>query len=134
MLEGKEVYRLTSTRIIAENSPSWKYGGNAVLYGDIDYDADPSWSRKARGICISDGLNKMRGWGDDLNARGYSFYPLDYSKDEVLNARKELRRKRVRCQLYSGDKASEESFKALSGQEVQICTFLLMELMFRLVR
>ena len=121
MLEGKEVYRLTSTRIIAENSPSWKHGGNAVLYGDIDYDADPLVVKKKPEVSVfSDGLNKMRGWGDDLHARGYSFYPLDYSKDEVLNARKELRRKRVRCQLYSGDKASEESFKALSGQEVQI--------------
>lgn len=121
MLEGKEVYRLTSTRIIAENSHSWKHGGNAVLYGDIDYDAEPLVvKKKPEESVFSDGLNKMRGWGDDLNARGYSFYPLDYSKDEVLNARKELRRKRVRCQLYSGDKASEESFKALSGQEVQI--------------
>lgn len=121
MLKGKEVYRLTSTRIIAENSHSWKHGGNAVLYGDIDYDAEPLVVKKKPEVSVfSDGLNKMRGWGDDLNARGYSFYPLDYSKDEVLNARKELRRKRVRCQLYSGDKASEESFKALSGQEVQI--------------
>lgn len=121
MLEGKEVYRLTSTRIIAENSHSWKHGGNAVLYGDIDYDAAPLVVKKKPEVSVfSDGLNKMRGWGDDLNARGYSFYPLDYSKDEVLNARKELKRKRVRCQLYSGDKASEESFKALSGQEVQI--------------
>ena len=121
MLEGKEVYRLTSTRIIAENSHSWKHGGNAVLYGDIDYDAEPLVVKKKPEVSVfSAGLNKMRGWGDDLNARGYSFYPLDYSKDEVLNARKELRRKRVRCQLYSGDKASEESFKALSGQEVQI--------------
>lgn len=121
MLEGKEVYRLTSTRIIAENSPSWKHGGNAVLYGDIDYDGEPLVvKKKPEESVFSDGLNKMRGWGDDLNARGYSFYPLDYSKDEVLNARKELRRKRVRCQLYSGDKASEESFKALSGKNVQI--------------
>lgn len=121
MLEGKEVYRLTSTRIIAENSPSWKHGGNAVLYGDIDYDAEPLVvKKKPEESVFSDGQNKMRGWGDDLNARGYSFYPLDYSKDEVLNARKELRRKRVRCQLYSGEKASEESFKALSGKEVQI--------------
>lgn len=121
MLEGKEVYRLTSTRIIAENSPSWKHGGNAVLYGDIDYDVEPlAVKKKPEESVYSDGLNKMRGWGDDLNVRGYSFYPLDYSKDEVLNARKELRRKRVRCLLYSGDKASEESFKALSGKEVQI--------------
>lgn len=76
MLEGKEVYRLTSTRIIAENSPSWKYGGNAVLYGDIDYDADPLVVKKKPEVSVfSDGLNKMRGWGDDLNARGYSFYP-----------------------------------------------------------
>ena len=121
MLEGKEVYRLTSTRIIAENTPSWKHGGNAVLYGDIDYDAEPlAVKEKPEESVFSDGLNKMRGWRDDLNARGYSFYPLDYSKDEVLNARKELRRKRVRCQLYSGDKASEDSFKALSGKEVQI--------------
>lgn len=121
MLEGKEAYRLTSTRIIAENSPSWEHGGNAVLYGDIDYDAEPLVVKKMpEESGFSDGLNKMRGWGDDLNARGYSFYPLDYSKDEVLNARKELRRKKVRCQLFSGDKASEESFKALSGKEVQI--------------
>lgn len=64
MLKGKEVYRLTSTRIIAENSHSWKHGGNAVLYGDIDYDAEPLVVKKKPEVSVfSDGLNKMRGWG-----------------------------------------------------------------------
>lgn len=64
MLEGKEVYRLTSTRIIAENSHSWKHGGNAVLYGDIDYDTEPLVVKKKPEVSVfSDGLNKMRGWG-----------------------------------------------------------------------
>ena len=58
MLKGKEVYRLTSTRIIAENSHSWKHGGNAVLYGDIDYDAEPLVVKKKPEVSVfSDGLN-----------------------------------------------------------------------------
>lgn len=124
LLVGKNVFRLTSTRLLAEAIPKVKTRSKAILFGDIDYDASPKMIEKLdcqynqkNSVCSE---KMMRGWGDDLYDRGYSFYPLEYSKEEIINGKKTLRKKGYQVSVISGVEATEESFKELSGKGVSI--------------
>lgn len=101
--EKFDMYRLSSTRILAKKRKPNQWSG-AVLYGGIEYDATN----------VSP---------NDADARGERQIKLTYlagTDKEVRDIDKLLSSKQIHVDLYQEENATEESFKKLSGSDVQL--------------
>ena len=114
-----EIYRMSSTRFLAmEYTP--KPMKNSVLYGGIFYDSDTTTMKQesdrysTRSVSISSfsDLNKEENHG--------SLNYLPGTKTEVENIYVKLKKKKVKTTVYEGSAANEESFKALSGKDIEL--------------
>lgn len=117
MSDKRNYYRLTSTRELAKKQRVKKMT-YASLYGGIRYDISPSSNltgeeteserlvRTAPRLCVPmDSLSISRG--------GWAYLPG--TKEEAESISSTLSSRKVRNDLYEGETATEESFKALSG-------------------
>ena len=100
-----DLRRVSSTRKLTQHT-SKETITTATLYGGITYDVDV----KDRAVCsmYDDGVD--RGSVSDLVG----------TIEEVENISQMLRNRKVKYQIYSADKANEESFKALSGKHQDV--------------
>lgn len=126
-MEGKDCYRLSSTRELVTHKPS-EVGKSATLFGGIDYDAtyaslrstaknEPSATYLADNtMTIPVGLN--RGGFNYSTMRGtrYSVSRLPHSKTEIQEISAFLKKNGFFVQDCDTIRATEGSFKALSGQ------------------
>lgn len=126
-MEDKDCYRLSSTRELVTHKPS-EGGKSATLFGGIDYDAtyaslkstaknEPSATYLADNtMTIPVGLN--RGGFNYSTMRGtrYSVSRLPHSKTEIQEISAFLKKNGFVVQDYDTIRATEGSFKALSGQ------------------
>ena len=140
-MEGKECYRLSSTRELVTHKPSEGIK-SATLFGDIDYDASyasikssetnipsvpvvpsaPSSILYAENTDLVPIIGKSGRGGFDVS----SLRSLRYSVDSLPGSRKEIQAisallkksgfKVQDCNTKTRNQASEESFKSLSGQ------------------
>ena len=111
------IHRLSSTRVLAENRGYGKKD-KAVIYGGIKYDTDVATmeteSRKYEHP-KSRGLNPYYNLGDSLALRGSLEY-LNGSLIEAENINDMMKEYNYNSTFLSGNDATEESFKSLSGQ------------------
>ena len=126
-MEGKDCYRLSSTRELVTHKLS-EGGKSATHFGGIDYDAtyaslestaknEPSATYLADNtMTIPVGLN--RGGFNYSTMRGtrYSVSRLPHSKTEIQEISAFLKKNGFVVQDCDTIRATEESFKALSGQ------------------
>ena len=117
-MDGKECYRLSSTRELVTHKPDETLR-SATLYGDIDYDAtygliESSIPNSAKNYAMNE-TDIYRGTIDYRSiSNGVSYLPgTRVELNEVSALMKQLG---VPCETMTGIQASEESFKALSGQ------------------
>ncbi len=117
-MEGKNCYRLSSTRELVTQSPNETLR-SATLYGDIDYDAtyasiESSIPSSVRDYAMNE-TSRYRGYYDyrSINNGVSSLPGTKVELDELSALMKPLG---VSCDKMTGVQASEESFKALSGQ------------------
>lgn len=112
------VYRLSSTReLLYRNKKKGNYR-NAVLFGGLDYDAEI----KDSNIKDADNRNSERldrGMAEHLVERG-GFDRLDNTLVEVQIIDSILNVNKIHCGIYSSDRGTEENFKKLSNQVIQI--------------
>ena len=127
-MKGKECYRLSSTRELVTHKPSERRSKSAALFGGIDYDAtyaslkstvnnEPSATYLADNtMTIPVGLN--RGGFNYSTMRGtrYAASRLPHSKPEIQEISAFLKENGFVVQDFDTIRATEESFKALSGQ------------------
>ena len=112
------MYRLSSTKELCNRNHQFGIK-EAVLYGDLDYnwkngknDSDSNINQK----CV---VSVSRAYADSLSSRG-GFDFLDNTKEEILGISKVLSKSGIVNKIYSGEKGTEESFKSLSGNDVNI--------------
>lgn len=100
-----DIHILQNTKYVAERAQS-NNTANAVLYGGIDYDMD---SVRVTGETRA---NKI------LNSK---YNNLNYTLSEVTNISKLfLKDSSITSKIYTNDKASESSFRELSGTKTDI--------------
>ena len=119
------LYRLSSTRELVTHQPSQAIGSattNAVIFGGIDYDATYASIEKSEPQYVKDyyAMNTERGQHqgrfDYRSLQRYGVGPLPGSNAELKEIFTMLKQLHANCDTLSGIQASEESFKALSGQ------------------
>ena len=124
-MEGKDCHRLSSTRELVTHQPSQAIGSattKAVIFGGIDYDATYASIEKSEPQYVKDYYamstepDKKRGSYDYRSIQRYGVDSLPGSHAEMQEIYAMLKNQHVHCDTLSGTKASEESFKALSGQ------------------
>jgi CHAT domain-containing protein len=115
-----EMYRVSSTRFLAmDYTPNPLK--NSVLYGGVYYDSDTTTMKQE-----SDRYSTRRADGQYVSciSRSVDREGLNYlpgTKTEVENIVGTLKKKKkVKTTLYEGSAANEESFKALSGKNIDI--------------
>ena len=118
-MEGKECYRLSSTRELVTHQPSEAIG-SATLYGDIDYDAtyasiESSAPSSRSDYAMNTTSNQYRSRFDYRSMR-YGVSPLPGTREEIKEVSALLKPLGKPCDTLTGAQASEESFKNLSGQ------------------
>lgn len=91
----------------------------AVLYGGILYDIDKESMEIESRTYTVDSTTPIRSIYDDGMDRGTASY-LAGTLQEVENIAKTMKGKKVKYQLYSTDKANEESFLSLSGKRQDV--------------
>ncbi|MBR6068450.1 MAG: CHAT domain-containing protein [Bacteroidales bacterium] len=114
-----EIYRVSSTRYLAMDYMP-KPMKNSVLYGGIYYDSDTTTMKQQSNRYSTRSAN-MNSFAD-LNKneeRGILSY-LPGTKTEVENIVGKLNKKKVKTTLFEGSAANEESFKALSGNDINV--------------
>ena len=118
-MEGKECYRLSSTRELVTHQPSQAIG-SATLFGDIDYDAtyasiESSAPSSSSDYAMNTTSDQYRGRFDYRSMR-YGVSPLPGTREEIKEVFALLKPLGKPCDALTGTQASEESFKKLSGQ------------------
>ena len=106
-----KLFRLSSTKEIVFQSKKTQKA-NAILYGGLNYETLAIESTDNDSI---NGNSLLR----SINARG-GFDPLYSALDEVQEIDRLLRNKKVSSILYTDEKGTEESFKKLSGKDVNM--------------
>lgn len=108
-----DLRRLSSTRELCLNK-TYPTVQNAVLYGNLNYNMGKEELIKlaekypvavSRGASSSDGVPRK---------------PLPQTETEVLNIQAMLENKGIAVECYMGDNGVEESFKSLSGKNINI--------------
>lgn len=117
------MYRVSSTKeIINLKNNKFQYD-NIVLYGGLNYDISHeemiSESRKYSNIDPHNQLFVSRGLSLD-SIRGYKWNKLDNSLYEVDYIEELLKGNHILAKKYVGNSGNEESFKSLSGKNVDI--------------
>lgn len=108
------IYRLSSTRELCSiNNPFQP--NDIILYGGLDY----NYTSKSNANNAMQTIQISRSVVDSLISRG-GIEPLLGSKQEVYEVKNELLRHNVDCVLYTDSEGTEESFKGLSGSQVNI--------------
>jgi CHAT domain-containing protein len=118
MDECYNLYRLSSTRVLAENHKSAKHK-DAVLFGGLLYDLKPEQliAESRKGDYHSKKVSRVR----DLSELRYGVKYLPGTKDEVENIYKSfLSNGKANCSIISDIEGTEESFKSLSSKNVGI--------------
>jgi len=113
-----EMYRVSSTRFLAMDYMHNPLK-NAVLYGGIYYDSDTTTMKQEsdRFATRSVDINSFADLNRDESHGSLSYLPG--TKTEVENIVGTLKKKKkVKATLYEGSSANEESFKALSGKNI----------------
>ena len=109
------IYRLSSTRELCSiRTPIQP--NNVVLYGGLDYYNSTS-EIKADNATQTNQIS--RSVLDSIINRG-GLDPLIGSKKEVEEIKNEMLRHNIDCILYSDSEGTEESFKELSGSQINI--------------
>lgn len=108
------VYRLSSTSKLKERreNSDWKL---AVLYGDLEYNMTNNLVNHNAALKFS----ASRGLMDALTTRD-SFSPLYYTKAEIEEIAQTLQKEHVKIGQFIGENGTEESFRDLSGKNVNI--------------
>lgn len=104
--EGRNYYRLSSTRQLAYISEEYEIKNEATVYGGLRYSAtdDGNQSQKQGSIGSSRGVIFQSGW---------SYLPGTLTEAEsVCDA---MESSEISSTLYTGAKGTEESFKSLDG-------------------
>lgn len=103
MNERYHIYRLSSTRLLTRPQTSRPIR-QAALYGGLEYDATP--------VVLSE--------TDRRQTRVLRLPYLQGTEREVTDIMPFFTQKHITPQLYTGEEGTEESFKALSGQPVNL--------------
>lgn len=113
-MKKKNLYRLSTTREIATNEINKENIKTAALFGGMKYNS----KAKNRNIKYDfKSLSSTRGL-EDIPDRGLSFSELPLTGVEVYNAEKYLKGSKYECFSFIGKDGIEESFKSLSGQNI----------------
>ncbi len=115
-----EMYRVSSTRFLAMDYMP-KPVKNSVFYGGIFYDSDTTTMKREsnRYATRSASYNSFAELNKDQDHDGLNYLPG--TKTEVENIIGTLKKnKKVKTTLYEGSQANEESFKALSGENISV--------------
>jgi CHAT domain-containing protein len=115
-----EMYRVSSTRFLAMDYMP-KPVKNSVFYGGIFYDSDTTTMKQEsnRYATRSASFNSFAELNKDQDHNGLNYLPG--TKTEVENIIGMLKKnKKVKTTLYEGSQANEESFKALSGENISV--------------
>ena len=123
-MEGKNCHRLSSTRelVIRKPSPTISSATTATIFGGIEYGAAydsiitsaPQYVKDY--IAMNAESSRHCGHSDYRSILRYGVNPLPGSHAELKEISTMLRKLHANCDTLSGIQASEESFKALSGQ------------------
>ena len=117
-MEGKDCYRLSSTRELVTHTSNETLR-SATLYGDIDYDATyaaiESKTPSAIKYYAMNLTKQHRGVFDDRSLDD-GVDALPGTRAELNEVSKLMQSRGMLCDTVTGVLASEESFKALSGQ------------------
>ena len=113
-----EIYRVSSTRFLAMDYMP-KPMKNSVLYGGIFYDSDTTTMKQERFTRGTDEINTSFASLNNDEARSALPY-LQGTKTEVENIAAKMKKKKISATLYEGSTANEESFKALSGKNIDV--------------
>ena len=109
------IYRLSSTRELYSIRTPIQLN-NVILYGGLDYNNRTSEIK----VCNTAQTNQVsRSVVDSLITRG-GLDPLIGSKQEVEEVKNEMLRHNIDCILYTDSEGTEESFKELSGSQINI--------------
>lgn len=113
------MHRLSSTsQLVLETEKTLL--NKAVLYGGIQYDVDhEDMLAESRKYQPRKSLYAYRGVSLD-SLRGGRWASLSNTVPEINFISNELERKGIKTNVFTGTSANEESFKALSGKEVNI--------------
>lgn len=118
--DGRNYYRLSSTRELVMTKNTLPLLGNTIVYGGLKFDTD-------RDTLISDGHRHacaIRGMtvGVDLEALGLraGVNPLPGTGEEAKYLYDKLRGCNSAVRLFTKSKGTESSFKALSGSRVSM--------------
>jgi len=114
-----EMYRVSSTRFLALDYMP-KQLKNSVLYGGVYYDSDTTtmkresnrYPNRNASYASFAAFNK----GEERGSVNY----LPGTKTEVDDIIAKLKKNKVKTSLYEGSAANEESFKALSGNNIAL--------------
>lgn len=111
MMDHYNLFRLSSTKeIVFQNKKAQE--ANAILYGGLNYETQVIESTDNDSI---KGNSLLR----SINARG-GFDPLFSALEEVQEIDSLLKNKNILSTLYTDEKGTEESFKKLSGKDVNM--------------
>ena len=115
-----EIYRVSSTRFLAMDYMPKPFK-NSVLYGGIYYDSDTTTMKQESDRYSTRSATSYTSFADfnRYEDRGSLNY-LPGTKTEVEDIVGKLKKKRIKSQLYEGSQANEESFKALSGNDISV--------------
>lgn len=110
------LYRLSSTRLLAIENNVEKNEGHATLYGDILYNVEDSIMKKesAKYSITRGQVRRIRGAANDI-------MPLTHTKIEVSSIASTLEHNdNIQVDMLTQSKGNEESFKNLSGVKQRI--------------
>ena len=112
------MYRLSSSKELYNRKRQFKIK-KAVLYGDLDY----NWKTDDNALGSYDHPNYIisvsHAYADSLSSRG-GFDLLSNTKEEISRISKVLSKSGIVNVVFSGKNGTEESFKGLSGKDINI--------------
>ena len=112
------MYRLSSSKELYNRNNQFKIK-KAVLYGDLDYNCkkkekvSDSYRHSSHVVSVS------RAYADSISSRG-GFDLLKNTKEEISGISKVLSKSGIVNEVFSGESGTEESFKNLSGKDINI--------------
>ena len=112
------MYRLSTSKELYNRNNQFKVQ-KSVLYGDLDY----NWEKGEKMIDTYRRSNHIvsvsRAYADSLSSRG-GFDILSNTKEEISGISKVLTNSGIVNEVFSGERGTEESFKNLSGKDINI--------------
>ena len=112
MMDRYDMFRLTSTGELCHNRAPLQYGG-AALFGGLNYDKNRTVENEEESYPISRTLYNL------VNSRG-GFDYLPNTSAEIKKINSILSKKHIKCISYSDSYGTEQSFKNLPNDEINI--------------